>query len=537
MNHGAAIETTVVDWIKSYEEDPSEAMCDLINFIIQAAGCTLSTVSRETIEDPDTITDTLQEIQHQCSLEAQSDYPLAPKGKGRLAAKFRKTFVEFWAKWVRLVNNKVMPHKASLLVELLNQWLATMSSSSFRPFRHTTTTAALAILTGMCEAAQTTHGALVTANRQLETEQGKGISQRLKLTETRVRDLQSKKVLLENSMKDLYDGIFIHRYRDTDSVIRAECIRELGSWISKYPSYYLDSQHLRYLGWMLSDKAAHVRMDTLHSLNQLYDDTSLTNGMRPFSERFKPRIFQMAASEKSRDVRHEAAKNNLAFIKGRTIDDSDTDDIVVLIMDMDIKIREAVAPYVAEWWTETYYQPMMDEEASLSDISDIQRSYLELKTLAAAIVQVAQLVAKRNLATNASSDATTTVHTIREQPSFKIDLLPIKTVDLDLANQMDMTMFERDLCQLLQCARVKAGIDQEQSSVVGVSNVNAAVLALWSHIPCLKNFSVMCDYLLSTLLLPLCLPLKEINIKIKCAGNDRGRGALSYVYHVLIGRG
>ncbi|KAH6572196.1 hypothetical protein BASA62_003520 [Batrachochytrium salamandrivorans] len=496
MNHGAAIETTVVDWIKSYEEDPSEAMCDLINFIIQAAGCTLSTVSRETIEDPDTITDTLQEIQHQCSLEAQSDYPLAPKGKGRLAAKFRKTFVEFWAKWVRLVNNKVMPHKASLLVELLNQWLATMSSSSFRPFRHTTTTAALAILTGMCEAAQTTHGALVTANRQLETEQGKGISQRLKLTETRVRDLQSKKVLLENSMKDLYDGIFIHRYRDTDSVIRAECIRELGSWISKYPSYYLDSQHLRYLGWMLSDKAAHVRMDTLHSLNQLYDDTSLTNGMRPFSERFKPRIFQMAASEKSRDVRHEAAKTISLLSKAGLIDDSDTDDIVVLIMDMDIKIREAVAPYVAEWWTETYYQPMMDEEASLSDISDIQRSYLELKTLAAAIVQIAQLVAKRNLATNASSDATTTVHTTREQPSFKIDLLPIKTVDLDLVNQMDMTMFERDLCRLLQCARVKAGIDQEQSSVIGVSNVNAAVLALWSHIPCLKNFSVMCDYLL-----------------------------------------
>jgi len=51
-------------------------------------------------------------------------------------------------------------------------------------------------------------------------------------------------------------SVFVHRYRDVEAIIRAECIRELGLWITKYPDRFLDDIYLRYLGWQLSDKVS-----------------------------------------------------------------------------------------------------------------------------------------------------------------------------------------------------------------------------------------------------------------------------------------
>ena len=50
--------------------------------------------------------------------------------------------------------------------------------------------------------------------------------------------------------------VYMHRYRDTDPDIRLACISFLGSWIYKYPSYYLTDQYLKYIGWMLNDKVS-----------------------------------------------------------------------------------------------------------------------------------------------------------------------------------------------------------------------------------------------------------------------------------------
>lgn len=153
-----------------------------------------------------------------------------------------------------------------------------MSSSVFRPFRHTATAAALVLLTGLCDIGKQVHNEWTTANRQLGTEQKKGAlsrkTQKQQHLEQRVENLHDKRVKLEAYMNDLFDrcespsktgtrfetdlqklcSVFVHRYRDSDPIIRMECIRELGIWILKFPDSYLDPQYLRYLGWMLSDK-------------------------------------------------------------------------------------------------------------------------------------------------------------------------------------------------------------------------------------------------------------------------------------------
>lgn len=47
--------------------------------------------------------------------------------------------------------------------------------------------------------------------------------------------------------------VFVHRYRDSESLIRVECIKALGGWMKVHPDYYLEGNYLRYIGWVLSD--------------------------------------------------------------------------------------------------------------------------------------------------------------------------------------------------------------------------------------------------------------------------------------------
>lgn len=48
--------------------------------------------------------------------------------------------------------------------------------------------------------------------------------------------------------------VFVHRCRDVEAIIRTECIKHLGEWMEQYPSYFLDNNYLRYIGWLLNDK-------------------------------------------------------------------------------------------------------------------------------------------------------------------------------------------------------------------------------------------------------------------------------------------
>lgn len=47
--------------------------------------------------------------------------------------------------------------------------------------------------------------------------------------------------------------VFVHRYRDKDPLIRAECLRQLGTFMARYPSKFVDAQHLHYVDWALTD--------------------------------------------------------------------------------------------------------------------------------------------------------------------------------------------------------------------------------------------------------------------------------------------
>lgn len=54
----------------------------------------------------------------------------------------------------------------------------------------------------------------------------------------------------------MFRGVFVHRYRDQLSEIRAVCIEELGTWIKLDPEHFLNDKCLKYLGWTLHDKVS-----------------------------------------------------------------------------------------------------------------------------------------------------------------------------------------------------------------------------------------------------------------------------------------
>lgn len=146
-------------------------------------------------------------------------------------------------------------------MDTLSNWLGTMSSSAFRPFRNTGTTAALTLMTSLAGVSASTHSEYLTLSQQLVTETKKGESQRQTQLAERVAALNEKVTRLDDLISALYDvydsfnvSIFAHRYRDIDAAIRQDCIRELGKWVQQNPNTFLDSKYLRYFGWMLSDK-------------------------------------------------------------------------------------------------------------------------------------------------------------------------------------------------------------------------------------------------------------------------------------------
>lgn len=98
-------------------------------------------------------------------------------------------------------------------------------------------------------------------------------------------------------------SVFVHRSRDHDAAIRADCVHELGVWFTKHPSYFLESGFLPYLGKTLSDQNAFVRLEAARSINALYSKKDYIVSVNHFTQKFKPRLIEMAVSDVDLSVR------------------------------------------------------------------------------------------------------------------------------------------------------------------------------------------------------------------------------------------
>ena len=65
---------------------------------------------------------------------------------------------------------------------------------------------------------------------------------------TRRKELEENTEEIKNMLTYMFKAVFVHRYRDTLPEIRSICMYEIGQWMKKFHTNFLDDTYLKYIG-------------------------------------------------------------------------------------------------------------------------------------------------------------------------------------------------------------------------------------------------------------------------------------------------
>uniref|UniRef100_A0AAR2KQQ9 Cohesin subunit SA n=1 Tax=Pygocentrus nattereri TaxID=42514 RepID=A0AAR2KQQ9_PYGNA len=249
----SATQSVVDDWIESYKTDRDVALLELINFFIQCSGCK-GAVSLEMfrhMQNSEIIRKMTEEFD-----EDSGDYPFTMAGP--MWKKFRWGFCEFISVLVRQCQYSIIYDE--YMMDTVISLLTGLSDSQVRAFRHTSTLAAMKLMTALVNVALNLSINMDNTQRQYEAERnkslGKRANDRLELLLQKRKELQENQDEIENMMNAIFKGVFVHRYRDAIAEIRAICIEEIGVWMKMYSDAFLNDSYLKYVGWTMHDKVS-----------------------------------------------------------------------------------------------------------------------------------------------------------------------------------------------------------------------------------------------------------------------------------------
>nr|XP_057912402.1 cohesin subunit SA-1a isoform X1 [Doryrhamphus excisus] len=336
----SAMQSVVDEWIESYKQDRDLALLDLINFFIQCSGCKGTVriemfrnmqnaeIIRKMTEEFDEVAPhpryvPVKDDKKACGslnnatwyLQDSGDYPLTMPGP--LWKKFRYNFCEFICVLIRQCQYSIIYDE--YMMDTVISLLTGLSDSQVRAFRHTSTLAAMKLMTALVNVALNLSIHQDNTQRQYEAERnkiaGKRANEKLELLLQKRKELQENQDEIENMMNSIFKGIFVHRYRDAIAEIRAICIEEIGVWMKMYSDAFLNDSYLKYVGWTLHDRQGEVRLKCLKALQNLYTNRDLFPKLELFTNRFKDRIVSMTL-DKEYDVAVEAIRLVTLILQG-----------------------------------------------------------------------------------------------------------------------------------------------------------------------------------------------------------------------------
>ncbi|PIL29081.1 hypothetical protein GSI_09129 [Ganoderma sinense ZZ0214-1] len=375
MNPAAALQSTAEDYLESLSSTPGQSLADLINCILRSCGCNDS-VDEDRAVDYDGVVDALDDFTEILKKDDTPIYPLTSKLP--IFKKFRKSLSEFLDRLI-VSSAELGSLYTSDLMRTLQTWVIAMSSSQLRSFRHTATVIALEVETALCDVASAVEKEAEVVSRQREGERkrkaagnkGKAGGARDAELEKKAAEVRERRSKLAEFLKEFVDGVFVHRYRDLDPNIRAECVRAIGLWFKKYPAHFLDGEYLRYVGWVLSDAQTQVRLEAVRALALAYDQTAYIGAaaLQHFTERFKPRLVEMAVGDVELSVR-VAVVQVLQTIDGHgLLEDEQRQKLCLLVFDEEPRVRRAVSGFVKGVWEETVDERLVGKKPSDTDKS------------------------------------------------------------------------------------------------------------------------------------------------------------------------
>ncbi|KAL8931767.1 MAG: hypothetical protein Q9211_006746, partial [Gyalolechia sp. 1 TL-2023] len=392
---GHTADAVAAEWITQYDRHNTNAMCELVNLVLKCTGSD-SEVNVHDIEDPDNAASKLEDLQEEYQAKRITDYPLVSKAKGY--ASFRSTVTGFFSALIRTAHAAGVLYSDIALIENIEVWVTTMSSSSIRPFRHTATVISLAMQSALCSVYSEIADGTANSTRQKEGEQKrKAVNKdRVASIQKRVDEGERKLGMIDTMMENIFNAVYVHRYRDVDPKIRVDCVTALGRWITAAPDKFFTANYLRYLGWVLSDTSAPTRMEVVKQLSKLYKRKEDIGRLRGFTERFRPRFVEMAVRDAEPNIR--AATIELLDLVRETglLEPDDIDSVGRLVFDSEEKVRKAVAGFFAKNIDDLYESVVeelggeegMAEAVGEDDPEDFdvpRKSWLKLKCLAEAL--------------------------------------------------------------------------------------------------------------------------------------------------------
>ena len=186
--------------------------------------------------------------------EESGDYPLIMTGP--VWKTFRSNFCDFVQVLVRQCQYSIIYDQ--YMMDNVISLLTGLTDSQVRAFHHTSTLAAMKLMTALVDVVLNLSINLDNTQRQYEAErakqQNKRAGDRLELLMTKRQELEENQAEIRNMLTYIFKGVFVHRCRDAQPEIRSICMAEIGVWRKKYPNMFLDDSYLKYVGWTLYDK-------------------------------------------------------------------------------------------------------------------------------------------------------------------------------------------------------------------------------------------------------------------------------------------
>ncbi|KIW98109.1 uncharacterized protein Z519_01693 [Cladophialophora bantiana CBS 173.52] len=378
-------------WFEEVQKDNVEALQDLVNFIFKCIGCN-SEVDQQDIEDLDSVPTKLGDVIQEYEQQKPPDYPLISKQKQY--AGFQDVLEEFFRAIIRILHTSSAFYDQREIYDNIHNWVATMSGANYKSFRHTATVISLAMSTALCEVAEELQATMATLKAQLNAEKKKKNPNkgRVKAIEKNYRAAEDKLEVIDTQLRDAFDTVYVHRYRDVEERIRTLCVAALGKWMVLYRKMYLDGEFLRYLGWVLNDTSAHTRIEDIKQLKKLYSNKNNIAALRAFTDRYRSRLVEMGARDADISVRVETIELLDRLRDADLLEPDDIDTIGRLIFDSEPRIRKAVAKFFVSN-IEDLYQDTIEEfdetqyDAALPDVGDVKdfvaptKSWIKFKCL------------------------------------------------------------------------------------------------------------------------------------------------------------
>ncbi|KAK0205357.1 hypothetical protein DFS33DRAFT_761234 [Desarmillaria ectypa] len=386
MNPSAALQGTAEDFLESLQQHSGAALAELINLILRSCGCNDS-VDEDQAVDYDGVVDALDHFTEGLKQEASPTYPLTSKNP--IFKKFRTHLSEFFARLISSAADLGVLYTSDL-IPTLQTWVVAMSSSPIRSFRHTSTAVALDVEAALCDVTRGVEKEVEVLGRQREGEKKRrakgGAGAKDKELEGKLKEVKERAAKLDEFLKEFIDGVFVHRFRDLDPVIRTECITSLGIFFKKHPSHFLSTSYLRYVGWVLSDSATHARLAAVKALQIVYSSSvadGVLTSLNHFTERFKPRLVEMAEADVDVGVRVGVLNVLEEIEKSGMLEEEERERLGGLVFCEEMRVRKAVSGFMRGVWEE--WVELRDVEMGGKSKDDKER--MGIKGIAALLVK------------------------------------------------------------------------------------------------------------------------------------------------------